>query len=115
MRLFKVDDSFYAFTDASCNKYLIKNASKYIMVDPGTKRDIKSIVKLTKHRDIKNHLNFSLEQIDSIILTHLHRDHSSGVQYLLDRSQAKLGIHREELNYSKTKKSKGNLCNGNSG
>lgn len=58
------------------NTYLI-NAERMIIVDPGTELNVRQL-----QYYLQAFLHRSLAQIDLIVLTHLHPDHTSGVEAL---------------------------------
>lgn len=58
------------------NTYLI-NEERVIVVDPGTELNVRQL-----QTYLQRFLHRSLDQIDLIVLTHLHPDHTSGVEAL---------------------------------
>ncbi|GCE26955.1 hypothetical protein KDA_24390 [Dictyobacter alpinus] len=58
------------------NTYLI-NDERMIVVDPGTELNVRQLQSYLDH-----FLHRTLDQIDLIVLTHLHPDHTSGVEAL---------------------------------
>jgi len=59
------------------NTYLIEDNERVIVVDPGTELNVRQIQSY-----MPRFLQRSLEQIDLIVLTHLHIDHTAGVAAL---------------------------------
>ncbi|GLV58562.1 hypothetical protein KDH_53930 [Dictyobacter sp. S3.2.2.5] len=58
------------------NTYLI-NEERMVVVDPGTELNVRQLQSYLQH-----FLHRQLQQIDLIVLTHLHPDHTSGVEML---------------------------------
>ncbi|GCE19330.1 MBL fold metallo-hydrolase [Dictyobacter kobayashii] len=58
------------------NTYLI-NEERMVVVDPGTELNVRQLQFYLQH-----FLHRTLQQIDLIVLTHLHPDHTSGVEAL---------------------------------
>ncbi|WP_160145836.1 MBL fold metallo-hydrolase [Dictyobacter aurantiacus] len=58
------------------NTYLI-NEERMVVVDPGTELNVRQLQSYLQH-----FLHRPLQQIDLIVLTHLHPDHTSGVEML---------------------------------
>ncbi|AEH59914.1 beta-lactamase-like protein [Methanosalsum zhilinae DSM 4017] len=69
----------------SSNTYLI---NKKIVIDPGMNPDI-LIKELEKYTSAKN--------IELIVLTHCHFDHTGAAKALVEKSNAKVGIHTDDV------------------
>jgi glyoxylase-like metal-dependent hydrolase (beta-lactamase superfamily II) len=69
------------------NSYLINGK---ILIDTST--DTESLIGLIEKE-------IPLEQLELIILTHCHFDHTAGVPEIAKRSDAKIGIHRADAPY----------------
>ena len=77
----------------SGNVYLLETASGLCLIDTGMAGDVKQIVSQIEEG------GFSANNLEYVILTHSHSDHSGGVSELVRRSAARVLAHREEQPY----------------
>lgn len=73
-----------------CNVYLIDGADGLTLIDTGVGLENNVI-----EENIKAH-GFALEDINQIILTHCHADHSGGAKYFQEKSGATVFAHTYE-------------------
>lgn len=73
-----------------CNVYLIDGGNGLTLIDTGVGLGNNII-----EENIKSH-GFDLRNINQIILTHCHADHSGGARYFKQKTGAELLVHKEE-------------------
>ncbi|MGM0379599.1 MAG: MBL fold metallo-hydrolase [Bacillota bacterium] len=78
------------------NAYLINGNSGLILVDAGMPK------KTNKLCEILNKNNFKIKDISLIIVTHVHNDHVGSLYEIKKRSNAKILIHKNEVNHLKS-------------
>lgn len=72
------------------NIYLIKNGKESLLVDAGPPKKGKSILKRMRS------YGFNPEDIALIVITHCHYDHVGSLEYLKQKSGAKVLVHENE-------------------
>ncbi|MHC1566746.1 MAG: MBL fold metallo-hydrolase [Candidatus Syntropharchaeia archaeon] len=85
----KIADKIYLYPERGlldCNTYLIDGDTR-ILVDPGLGHYVEGLL-----RDMKRD-GFDPEDVDLIVVTHLHVDHCGGCRAFKEISSAKIGLH----------------------
>jgi len=77
----------------STNYFLLPCKGGYLLIDAGWNG------KLDRFKKELNSFNIGLKQIKYIFLTHHHHDHSALVQDLKDLTNAKLIVHKEQVDF----------------
>lgn len=77
------------------NSYLIKGEAGFILIDSGMPGKSKNVLK------ILNDYNAKFDDINLIIVTHVHNDHVGSLHDIKKRSNALVLIHEKERNYLK--------------
>ena len=75
------------------NAYLIKSGNEMALVDTGMAGDVDSITSQIESA------GYSLSDLQAIVITHAHGDHTGGAAKLAAESGAKVMAHREEAPY----------------
>jgi glyoxylase-like metal-dependent hydrolase (beta-lactamase superfamily II) len=96
--LMKLERDLYAYLwqsvyENNCNTYLI-HGEVTVLVDPGHSRHVPSLFHQMEGDGV------SPEEIDLIIITHSHPDHSEGLEAFQDK-RVKIAMNREEEGYLK--------------
>ena len=73
-----------------CNVYLIDGGNGLTLIDTGV-----GLANNIIEKNIKSH-GFDLSNINQIILTHCHADHSGGARYFKQKTGAEVLVHVEE-------------------
>jgi glyoxylase-like metal-dependent hydrolase (beta-lactamase superfamily II) len=81
------------------NVYLLLSGRRLTLVDSGIAGDAARIVAQLQRA------GYALSQLDSIVLTHVHGDHTGSAAELADRSGARVLAHRDEVPYIEQTKS----------
>lgn len=76
-----------------CNSFLVSHKDRYLLVDPGTRLQWKS---LTKRLDA---LGIGENAATTMVLTHSHFDHAENAAAVKKRYKAPIIIHRTEVEY----------------
>lgn len=74
------------------NAYLINGNSGLILVDAGMPKKTNTLC------EILNKNNFKIKDISLIIVTHVHNDHVGSLYEIKERSNAKILVHKNEVN-----------------
>jgi glyoxylase-like metal-dependent hydrolase (beta-lactamase superfamily II) len=83
--LLPITEDVYQYKD-NCNVYLIKSGSKGLLIDPGS-------------GSVLHHLQEAgIQLVDTVLLTHAHRDQCSGIQALINHKAA-IKAPRDEKPY----------------
>jgi len=90
MHITETDHTLHIFREGSCNSYLIVSSGEALLVDPGKVHKVQFLEKKLPEKGI------SLEQIRHIVLTHTHYDHVEGLSRLLEKTDARVWVHRNE-------------------
>lgn len=77
------------------NSYLIKGKDGFILVDAGMPGKSKNVLKTL------NNYNAKFDDIDLIIVTHVHNDHVGSLHDIKKNSNALVLVHEKEKNYLK--------------
>lgn len=77
------------------NSYLIKGEDGFILVDAGMPGKSKNVLKTL------NNYNAKFDDIDLIIVTHVHNDHVGSLHDIKKNSNALVLVHEKEKNYLK--------------
>ncbi len=69
------------------NCYLLRGAEtrKVLLIDPGG--DMSQVFAILRKRALK---------LEAVLLTHAHRDHTEGIDQLIDRARLKIIMHQED-------------------
>lgn len=84
------------------NCYLIKGSEGYLLIDTGMKGAAVKIRRQIRAYDIKP------DQINHILITHDHYDHTGGLEELKEMTEAQVIIHADELKDNSKNKNQSN-------
>jgi len=82
----------YLGLENNCNTYFLKDDIG-TLIDPGHEWNLENLLRSMKEDGLKT------EDIDLIVNTHIHPDHSEANQVLADKSGAKIATHKLEDEY----------------
>ena len=75
----------------SSNAYLVASGEGLLLVDAGMSGDVPRIVSQIES------LGHAIEQLEAVVITHAHGDHTGGVPGLVGRSSARVMAHSDEV------------------
>lgn len=79
----------------SASAFLLGTPENFTLIDTGMLGKTKQLIaQLEEHQ-------YALSGLRTIVLTHCHNDHTGGVAELVQRSQAKIAAHQNEIPYIK--------------
>lgn len=86
----QVIEGVHRLTHGITNFYLIEQGQKLVLVDAGTPRDWTLFIKTVAE------LGYSLDDLDAVLLTHAHADHTGFAEQARRTTGAEVWIHRDD-------------------
>jgi len=97
----RVADGVYQLTGGICNFYLIEDAGKFVLVDAGAPADWKLLLPaLTR-------LHHTLEDLDAVLLTHAHSDHTGFAERARQTAHVQVWINQADEDVARGAKAAG--------
>ena len=93
-----VDGIYWLEGLRSSNAYLVDSEEGLLLVDGGMSADVPRIVNQIES------LGRAMTEVEGIVVTHAHGDHTGGVAELVRRSDAEVMAHRDEVPYIEREK-----------
>lgn len=87
MQFVQVADGIHRMTRGVCNFYLVEDAGKLLLVDAGTLGDWKFLL------DTLRGFGKTLDDLDAIVVTHAHSDHTGFAERARTKAPARVWIH----------------------
>ncbi|MFW9994174.1 MAG: MBL fold metallo-hydrolase [Candidatus Odinarchaeota archaeon] len=94
MQVVKINKQFWVILSSGMgsNKYVIKSRDLNILIDPGLPSDVSQLCTV-----LLKEVQLDPDDINAILLTHTHPDHSGAVPYFRERSGAEVLVHHAEV------------------
>lgn len=103
-----MQNKFYTIKLSVTNCYLLKCNNGYLLIDTGYQKDYKRFLKQL------NKINIAIEDINCLLLTHHHNDHSGFINQLINKTDIQLILHENAIKLLKNGKNdlhKGGVMN----
>jgi glyoxylase-like metal-dependent hydrolase (beta-lactamase superfamily II) len=91
----EVAEGVHRLTGGICNFYLVEQDGKLVLVDAGTPADWDLLVRTLPG------LGRGLEDIDAVLITHAHSDHTGFAERARTSAQAPVWVHQDDAEVAK--------------